>query len=150
MDPQELNNLTTKAIKMAISQKWQEAEEINKKILQHNPHDIDTLNRQGTVFINLAEYKKAKAVFEKALALDSLNSIALKNLKLLKAKRAVHQVVVPGKYNLKGALKAPDKHTRQKTKPYIKHAGLEEEDSENPPFDEDPSLQDLETNNYFC
>jgi len=128
MDQEELSLQSQKAIKCALSQRWEEAKEINLAIIKHHGENIDALNRLGTVFINLKDEKKAKHYFDKALKLDPLNSIASKNIKLIKAKKVMHQELVPETYNLKATIKNPDRKTRQKTKPYIKHAGLEGED----------------------
>ena len=129
MENIQLLQLTQTAIKFAISQKWNEAVLVNLQILKANPRNVDALNRLGTAYINLAECSKAKSCFTKAIKIDPLNNIANKNLKILKSKKATHQIVVPEKYNLKGTIKEPDKNNRQKTKPYIRHTGLEDDES---------------------
>jgi tetratricopeptide (TPR) repeat protein len=144
MEKEKINEITQNAIRSAIGLRWKEAEKLNKAILLDNPRDIDALNRQGNVYINLGECQKAKLCFEKALKLDPLNSIALKNLRLLRTKKFRHEELVPEKYNLKSVLKEPDKKTRQKTKPYIKHAGLEDEESLNLQTDSETENEDFE------
>ena len=139
MENLTLLQLTQSAIKCAINQKWPEAKQLNEQILKAFPKNVDALNRLGTTYINLADSAKAKSCFSKALKIDPLNTIATKNLKILKSKKATHSVVVPEKYNLKGAIKEPDKNNRQKTKPYIRHATLEEYELSIPDTDFDDS-----------
>lgn len=71
------------AIKYALENNWQDARDTNLQILEESPSDIDTLNRLAFSFLKLAEFKNAEITYQKVLALDSTNPIALKNIKKL-------------------------------------------------------------------
>jgi tetratricopeptide (TPR) repeat protein len=68
------------AIQAALQGKWTDAIQINKQILESFPTDVDAYNRLGKAQTELGKYKDARASYEKALAIDPLNTIAQKNL----------------------------------------------------------------------
>ncbi len=69
------------AIQKALENNWQEAYNLNRKVLEENPNDVDTLNRLGFSLIKLCKFKKAKEIYKKVVLLDKTNPIAIKNLK---------------------------------------------------------------------
>ena len=71
------------AIQTALSGDWQNATSINKALLNDNPNDIEALNRLAFAFTILGKIKQAKTTYKKVLELDSLNPIALRNMKRL-------------------------------------------------------------------
>lgn len=71
------------AIQTALAGDWQNATSINKALLNDNPNDIEALNRLAFAFTVLGKIKDAKATYKKVLELDSLNPIAIRNLKRL-------------------------------------------------------------------
>lgn len=71
------------AIQLALKGNWEQAREINQKILQENPDDIETLNRLAFAYTALGKNKDAGLTYEKVLKLDNQNPIALRNLKRL-------------------------------------------------------------------
>jgi len=71
---------TEKAIQLAMQNKWQEAADINRQILEHFPEDVDTLNRLGKALLELGHYADARSQYQKAAGLDPSNGIAVKNL----------------------------------------------------------------------
>lgn len=78
---------TESAIEAALNQNWKEAIRINNSILEHNPHDIDALNRLGFAQLKMCQFASAKRTFQKILDTDAYNQIALKNLKKLSTLR---------------------------------------------------------------
>lgn len=68
------------AIQAALQGKWNDAVQINKKILESFPTDVDAYNRLGKAQTELGKYKDARVSYEKALSIDPLNTIAQKNL----------------------------------------------------------------------
>lgn len=74
---------TTKniAIDNALKGDWTKALEINEELLSENPNDVETLNRVALAYTILGKHDKAKKTYQKVLEIDSLNSIALKNIK---------------------------------------------------------------------
>jgi len=73
----------TQAIQTALTGDWISAVAINQTILEEYPDDIDTLNRLAFAYASIGNNKEAKLLYQKVLALDSHNPIALRNLKRL-------------------------------------------------------------------
>lgn len=71
------------AIQMALQGRWAEALQINQMIVESFPTDVDAYNRIGKANTELGRYSEARNAYMKALEIDSLNSIARKNLSRL-------------------------------------------------------------------
>jgi len=69
------------AIDIALKGDWTKALEINEMLLKEDPNDVEALNRIGLAYTVLGKHDKAKKAYQKVLEIDSLNSIALKNIK---------------------------------------------------------------------
>lgn len=76
--------LKNKAIQTALDGDWQNAISLNKSLIHENPQDIDALNRLGLAYTITGRLKEAKSAYQRVIKIDSLNSIALRNLKKLK------------------------------------------------------------------
>jgi tetratricopeptide (TPR) repeat protein len=72
------------AIQLAMANRWEEAVNANRSIIQLFPNDGDSHNRLGKALMELGKYSDAKKAYNKALALDPTNAIARKNLERLK------------------------------------------------------------------
>jgi len=78
-------NLTkNKAIEATLEGDWEKAIKLNKSLIDEDPNDIEALNRMALAYTVLGKPKKAKKTYEDVLTIDSLNSIALKNLEKIK------------------------------------------------------------------
>lgn len=75
--------LKTQAIQTALTGDWEGAILLNQQILADAPEDIDTLNRLAYAYASQGNTKEAKTIYQKVLALDTQNPIALRNLKRL-------------------------------------------------------------------
>ncbi len=75
--------LKSQAIQTALVGDWGTAITLNQQILELDPSDIDTLNRLGFAYLSLGNTKDAKNIYERVLALDMKNPIAIRNLKRL-------------------------------------------------------------------
>lgn len=71
-------NLTQKAIDLALNGSWSEAIKINLKILKINSNDVDSLNRLSRSYYENGDILKAKRTSLKVIKIDPDNSIALK------------------------------------------------------------------------
>lgn len=71
------------AIQTALVGDWNTAITLNQELLVENPNDIETLNRLAFAFSVVGKTKDAKNTYQKVLALDNQNPIALKNLRRL-------------------------------------------------------------------
>jgi len=69
------------AIREALSENWKKAIEINRKILQENPEDIDSMNRLARAYAESGLILKAKSISKKVLKLDPGNLIARRCIK---------------------------------------------------------------------
>lgn len=76
-----MTQLKNQAIQTALLGNWELAITINQSMLEENPNDIDTLNRLAFAFASMGKAKEAKALYQRVLALDAQNPIALRNLK---------------------------------------------------------------------
>ncbi len=73
-------SLAQKAIDFALDGRFEEAIDVNLQILEENPNDIDALNRLARAYSETGKVKAAKITTKKVLAIDPVNSIALKCL----------------------------------------------------------------------
>ncbi len=71
------------AIDLAMQGRWREAVAANKSLLESFPNDVDAYNRLGRAHMELGEYALAREAYERAVELDSYNTIAQKNLNRL-------------------------------------------------------------------
>lgn len=71
------------SISFAMQGRWQEAVAANKAIVESFPNDVNAYNRLGRAYMELGDYAQARVAYEKAIELDSYNSIARKNLNRL-------------------------------------------------------------------
>jgi Tetratricopeptide repeat len=72
-----------KAIQLAMQNRWQEAVELNRQIIELFPKDVDSHNRLGKALMELAQYADAREAYGEAARLDPTNTIAAKNLSRL-------------------------------------------------------------------
>ncbi len=77
--------LNQKAIEAALDLRWQEALKLNKKIIKEDPQNVDALNRQGRVYMELCRFSLARKYYSSVVKIDPYNSIAIKNLKIIKS-----------------------------------------------------------------
>src|ERR1700690_122859 len=72
--------LNESAVRLALESKWDEAVEVNQRLLTLTPHDLSTLNRLGKALSEVGRYTEAKKAYADALEIDPGNNIARKNL----------------------------------------------------------------------
>lgn len=75
--------LKTLAVESALLNNWSDAIMYNEQLLEEQPNSLDTLNRLGFAYMKAGKYKKAKTIFNRIIAIDKTNPIALKNVKRL-------------------------------------------------------------------
>lgn len=79
-DRARLRKLNDQAISLAMQNRWEEAIEVNQTIIAVSARDVDALNRLGRALTELGRYREAREAYSRTLQVDSLNSIAQKNL----------------------------------------------------------------------
>ncbi len=72
--------LSKKAIDLALQGRWEEAEAVNRDIIEKFPNDVEAYNRLGRALTELGDLNGAKEAYLKALGLAHDNAIAKKNL----------------------------------------------------------------------
>ncbi|MFC1727248.1 tetratricopeptide repeat protein [Patescibacteria group bacterium] len=72
-----------KAIKAAMEGAWEQAIDLNQKIIELDPQNLAALCRLARANWEIGRLKEAKTYYKKALKLDPYNIIANKNLKRL-------------------------------------------------------------------
>jgi tetratricopeptide (TPR) repeat protein len=72
--------LSKEAIDLALDGKWEEAQTINRDIIEQFPSDVEAYNRLGRALTELGDFDKAREAYLKALQLGPDNAIARKNL----------------------------------------------------------------------
>ena len=71
------------AVKLAMENRWEEAANVNRSIIELFSGDVDAYNRLGKALTELGRYAEARETYRKALDLDPMNRIAEKNLERL-------------------------------------------------------------------
>jgi tetratricopeptide (TPR) repeat protein len=71
------------AISLAMKNRWDEAAQMNREILELFPNEVDAYNRLGKALTELGRYGEARDAYAQAVKLDPLNGIASKNLQRL-------------------------------------------------------------------
>jgi len=71
---------TDKAINLAMQNRWSEAAELNREIVQDFPKDVDAHNRLGKALMELGRYPEARDCYAESVRIDPMNTIAQKNL----------------------------------------------------------------------
>ena len=72
--------LAQQAIQLAVSTRWQEAAEMNQRIVTLVPDDAEAYNRLGKAFTELGRITEAREAYGHALESDAANLIAQRNL----------------------------------------------------------------------
>src|ERR671932_2605077 len=71
------------AISLAMKNRWEEAAQLNREILELFPNEVDAYNRLGKALTELGRYAEARDAYASAVKIDPLNGIATKNLQRL-------------------------------------------------------------------
>src|SRR5215208_1213062 len=72
-----------KAIQLAMQNRWSEASEVNRQIIELFPDDVDSHNRLGKALMEMGQYPDAREAYGTAVKLDPSNTIAARNLQRL-------------------------------------------------------------------
>jgi hypothetical protein len=68
-----------RAINFAMQNRWSEAVDLNRELIEEFPSDVDGHNRLGKALMELGRYGEARDAYGAALRVDSMNGIAQKN-----------------------------------------------------------------------
>ena len=68
-----------KAINLAMQNRWSEAVELNRELIEEYPGEVDGYNRLGKALLELGRYAEARDAYAESLRVDPMNTIAQKN-----------------------------------------------------------------------
>ena len=85
------------AIELALANRWVEAVQVNRGIMDRFGPDEDTLNRLGKAYTELGKLDDAIEAYKGTLKMNPVNPIAVKNLGKLQASRGGGQPVPTSK-----------------------------------------------------
>lgn len=80
-------DLEKQAVKVAVASDWPLARDLNLKILEIEPQNVDAKVRLGKAYLELRDYTKARKYLKEVLAVDPINTVAQKNYQLAKEER---------------------------------------------------------------
>jgi len=72
-------DLEETAVQMALEGRWQQAEQLNREILEQNPTNVEALNRLGKALLELGRYEESYTIYGQTLEMEPYNRIARKN-----------------------------------------------------------------------
>ena len=78
-----LRSLAEKAIALALRNKWAEAVEVNEKILESMPDDVDALNRLAKADLEIGMLDDAREALKRVISIAPNNIIARRNAERL-------------------------------------------------------------------
>jgi tetratricopeptide (TPR) repeat protein len=81
--PKTRRQMIEHARELALLGSWQEAVEVNKKLLERTPRDAEAQNRLGRALLELSDQAGALEAYTAALKIDPANIIARRNLQRL-------------------------------------------------------------------
>jgi hypothetical protein len=81
--PKTRRQMIEHARELALLGTWQEAVEVNKKLLERTPRDAEAQNRLGRALLELNDQAGALEAYTAALKIDPANIIARRNLQRL-------------------------------------------------------------------
>ena len=81
MDLQKLS------IEAALKRDWKSAISYNLQIIKTSPQDAEAYNRLGRAYLEIGQKNKALSIYQKVLRIDKFNTIAQKNISLIKSSK---------------------------------------------------------------
>ena len=75
--------ISEQAIALAVQGRWQDAVQINRRLLTFFPNEADAYNRLGKALTELGRYAEARDAYGQAVQADPGNAIARRNLERL-------------------------------------------------------------------
>lgn len=80
-------DLEKQSVKAAMASDWSLARDLNLKILEIEPQNVDSKVRLGKAYLELRDYAKARKYLKEVLAVDPINAVAQKNYQLAKEEK---------------------------------------------------------------
>jgi hypothetical protein len=77
--------LTDEAVRLAVSSRWDEAVQVNRRFITLFGEDVEALNRLGKALSEVGQVTEARKAYGRAIELEPTNTIARRNLDRLAA-----------------------------------------------------------------
>ncbi len=84
-----VREMAAEARRAAVAGNWEEAIELNVKLIERAPRDVDALNRLGKAHYELGHFRSAYEAYSEALEADPASIIARRNLERLEPLRDI-------------------------------------------------------------
>ena len=78
--PRSLKNIQEDAVQHALAGRWEAAVEVNLEGLDVDSENVSCLNRLAKAYLELSRYKDARTLLKKAVSIDPLNRVAIRQL----------------------------------------------------------------------
>lgn len=84
-----VREMAAKARRAAIEGRWEESIQLNLKLIERSPRDVDALNRLGKAHYELGRFRAAYGAYAEALEADPASIIARRNMERLEPLRDI-------------------------------------------------------------
>lgn len=84
-----VREMAAEARRAAVEGRWDEAVELNLKLIERSPRDVDALNRLGKAHYEMGRFRSAYDAYSEALEADPASIIARRNLERLEPLREI-------------------------------------------------------------
>lgn len=78
--PRSFKELQEDAVEHALAGRWEAAVEVNLEGLDIDSENVSCLNRLAKAYLELSRYKDARTLLKKAVSIDPLNRVAIRQL----------------------------------------------------------------------
>jgi tetratricopeptide (TPR) repeat protein len=78
--PRSFKKIAEDAVEHALAGRWESAVEVNLEGLEIDANDGSCLNRLAKAYLELSRYKEARTLLDKAIGIDPLNRVAIRQI----------------------------------------------------------------------
>lgn len=79
-NPRSFAEISENAVEHALAGRWESAVEANLEALEIDSDNVSCLNRLAKAYLELSRYKEARELLNKAISIDPLNRVAIRQI----------------------------------------------------------------------